>query len=87
MLCVAFPKAILNLIQGLSLHVGDVKAIMLIDSLHEDLLYKIASPNRGFVLWERGIISPLGLDRLAGAVFKARAKEDRVYGKSAYQGG
>lgn len=60
---------------------------MLIDALHEDLLYKVASPGRGFVLWGRGIISPLGLDRLAGALFKGRTKEDRVYGKSSYQGG
>lgn len=60
---------------------------MLIDALHEDLLYRVAAPGRGFVLWGRGIISPLGLDRLAGALFKGRTKEDRVFGKSSYQGG
>lgn len=60
---------------------------MLIDALHEDLLYRVSNPGRGFVLWGRGIISPLGLDRLAGALFKGRTKEDRVYGKSSYQGG
>lgn len=60
---------------------------MLIDALHEDLLYRISEPGRGFILWGRGIISPLGLDRLAGALFKGRTKEDRVYGKSSYQGG
>lgn len=60
---------------------------MLIDALHEDLLHRVAAPGRGFVLWGRGIISPLGLDRLAGALFKGRTKEDRVYGKSSYQGG
>lgn len=60
---------------------------MLIDALHEDLLYRVAAPGRGFVLWGRGIISPLGLDRLAGALFKGRTREDRVYGRSAYQGG
>jgi len=68
-------------------HPKDIAGIMLIDALHEDLLYKIASPSRGFFLWAWGIISPLGLDRLAGALFKGRTKEDRVYGKSAYQGG
>jgi Region of unknown function (DUF2417) len=68
-------------------HVRDIKGIMLIDALHEDLLYRIASPSRGFVLWGRGFISPLGLDRLVGSLFKGRTKEDRVYGKSAYQGG
>lgn len=60
---------------------------MLIDALHEDLLYRVSNPGRGFVLWGRGIISPLGLDRLAGALFKGRTKEDRVYGRSSYQGG
>jgi len=60
---------------------------MLIDALHEDLLHRVAAPGRGFVLWGRGVLSPLGLDRLAGAMFKGRTKEDRVYGKSSYQGG
>lgn len=68
-------------------HPKDIAGIMLIDSLHEDLLYKIASPSRGFFLWAWGIISPLGIDRLGGALFKGRTKEDRVYGKSSYQGG
>ena len=68
-------------------HPKDIAGILLIDSLHEDLLYKIASPSRGFFLWAFGIISPLGLDRLGGAIFKGRTKEDRVYGQSAYQGG
>lgn len=39
------------------------------------------------MLWLRGIISPLGLDRVPGAVFKGRTKEDRVWGWSAYQTG
>lgn len=60
---------------------------MLIDALHEDLLYRVSNPGRGFILWGRGIISPLGFDRLAGALFKGRTKEDRVYGKTSYQGG
>jgi pimeloyl-ACP methyl ester carboxylesterase len=68
-------------------HLRDVHGIMLIDALQEDLLYQVGSPGRGFILWARGIISPLGLDRLAGALFKGRTREDRVYGQSAYQGG
>jgi hypothetical protein len=70
-----------------SRHNGDVNGILLIDPLHEDLLYKLASPQRGFRLWAWGIISPLGLDRIAGALFKGRTREDRVYGRSAYQSG
>lgn len=60
---------------------------MLIDALHEDLLHRVAAPGYGFALWGRGILSPLGLDRLAGALFKGRTREDRVYGQSSYQGG
>ncbi|KAL8944178.1 MAG: hypothetical protein Q9216_000602 [Gyalolechia sp. 2 TL-2023] len=70
-----------------SRHVRDVHGLFLIDGLHEDLLHRIASPSRGFILWARGIISPLGYDRLFGAMFKGRTREDRVYGKSAYQAG
>jgi hypothetical protein len=70
-----------------SRHPRAIAGMMFIDGLHEDLLYRIGSPGRGFFLWGRGIISPLGLDRLAGALFKGRTKEDRVFGKSSYQGG
>ncbi|PGH07217.1 hypothetical protein AJ79_06321 [Helicocarpus griseus UAMH5409] len=70
-----------------SRHTRDVAGLMLIDAVHEDLLPEIGKPGRGFVLWLRGIFSPLGLDRLAGAIFKRRTREDRVYGKRAYQGG
>lgn len=70
-----------------SRHGRDIKGLLMIDPLHEDLLYKVGSPGRGFALWGQGILSPLGLDRLPGALFKGRSREDRVYGKSAYQGG
>jgi pimeloyl-ACP methyl ester carboxylesterase len=70
-----------------SRHGHDVSGLLLIDPLHEDLLYRIGSPNRGFLLWAWGVISPLGLDRLPAALFKGRTREDRVYGRSAYQGG
>ena len=70
-----------------SRHKEEVRGIILIDALHEDLLYTIASPARGFLLWARGIISPLGYDRLFGAIVKGRKREDRVYGCAAYQNG
>ncbi|KAJ9302374.1 hypothetical protein DTO271G3_1240 [Paecilomyces variotii] len=70
-----------------SRHLRDVQGLFLIDPLHEDFLSQIGKPGRGFLLWVRGIISPLGLDRLAGAIFKGRTREDRVFGQSAYQGG
>ncbi|OAF61437.1 hypothetical protein VC83_02193 [Pseudogymnoascus destructans] len=68
-------------------HGKDVMGLLLIDPLHEDLLHRLASPHRGFFLWLRGILSPLGIDRLSGAIFRGRSREDRVYGWSAYQGG
>ncbi|KAJ5038752.1 uncharacterized protein L3040_006432 [Drepanopeziza brunnea f. sp. 'multigermtubi'] len=70
-----------------SRHGGDVQGLLLIDPLHEDLLYRLGSPHRGFLLWAWGIISPLGLDRTPAAIFKGRTREDRVYGRSAYQNG
>ena len=70
-----------------SRHVGDIHGIFLIDPLHEDLLHRIGAPGPGLMLWVRGVISPLGWDRLPPAIFKGRSREDRIYGKSAYQGG
>lgn len=68
-------------------HFRDVAGIMMIDPLHEDLLHRLASPGRGFLLWAWGVISPLGIQRLGGALFEGRTREDRVYGRQAYQGG
>ncbi|KAL2859936.1 uncharacterized protein BJX67DRAFT_392190 [Aspergillus lucknowensis] len=70
-----------------SRHLLEVEGIFLIDTLHEDYLSDVASPSRGFALWIRGILSPLGIDRILGAIFKGRTREDRVYGRSAYQTG
>ena len=70
-----------------SRHLKQVTGIMLIDPMHEDLLHRIGSPGRGFILWAYGVLSPLGLERLAGAMFKGRTRQDRVYGRNAYQNG
>ncbi|KAI1447961.1 hypothetical protein F5Y02DRAFT_376824 [Annulohypoxylon stygium] len=66
---------------------ADVKGLLLIDPLHEDDLDGVGAPGRGFLLWVRGILSPLGLDRIPGSLFRGRTKEDRVWGQSAYQTG
>lgn len=68
-----------------SRHLFEVKGIFLIDAMHEDFLDRLGRPGRGFLIWLRGVLSPLGLDRLAGAIFKGRSREDRVFGRSAYQ--
>ncbi|TVY49337.1 Uncharacterized protein LOCC1_G000716 [Lachnellula occidentalis] len=68
-------------------HGREISGLLLIDPLHEDLLHRIGAPSRGFTLWAWGIISPLGLERLPGAIFKGRTREDRVYGRATYQNG
>lgn len=70
-----------------SRHPRIITGMLLIDPLHEDLLYRLAQPGRGFLLWAYGVISPLGLERVFGALFAGRTREDRVYGKYAYQSG
>ncbi|PWY86844.1 hypothetical protein BO70DRAFT_311688 [Aspergillus heteromorphus CBS 117.55] len=70
-----------------SRHLLEVSGILLIDPTHEDYLSNVGSPGRGFFLWLRGVFSPLGLDRLAGAIFKGRTREDRVHGRSVFQTG
>ncbi|UKZ73183.1 hypothetical protein TrVFT333_000824 [Trichoderma virens FT-333] len=68
-------------------HSHDVRGLLLIDPLHEDLLGPGAAPGRGFWLWLRGAISPLGLDRIPGALFRGRSSRDRIYGRSSPQTG
>ncbi|KAF3762391.1 hypothetical protein M406DRAFT_294077 [Cryphonectria parasitica EP155] len=70
-----------------SRHGVAIKGMVLIDPLHEDLLDRIGEPGRGFMLWLRGIISPLGIDRLSGALFRGRDSLDRIWGIVSYQGG
>ncbi|KAI5366312.1 Putative alpha/Beta hydrolase [Septoria linicola] len=65
----------------------EVVGIMLVDALHEDLLSQLASPTTGFYIWGWGVISPLGLRRIFGAIFGGQTRDDRVYGKSAFTGG
>lgn len=70
-----------------SRHGRDIHGLLLIDPLHEDLLGRVASAGRGFLLWTRGILSPLGLERLPGAIFRGRTGEDRLWGRSSWQSG
>lgn len=68
-------------------HGHEIDGMLLIDPLHEDLLGDVASPSRGFLLWVRGAISPLGLDRIPGAIFRGRSSKDRIYGRASQQSG
>ncbi|KAL2182721.1 hypothetical protein L209DRAFT_767992 [Thermothelomyces heterothallicus CBS 203.75] len=70
-----------------SRHGDDVRGILMIDPLHEDLLSRVGTPGRGFSLWIRGVISPCGIDRLLGALLGGRRSADRVWGRSSYQSG
>lgn len=69
-------------------HGSAVKGLVLVDPLHEDLLPRaVGRASTGFWLWLRGVLSPLGLDRIPGAVFRGRTSRDRVYGRAAWQSG
>lgn len=70
-----------------SRHGTQVRGILMIDPLHEDLLSRVGYPGRGFNIWLQGAISPLGLDRLFGALFRGRNSQDRVWGRAAFQSG
>ena len=62
-------------------HGSEVRGLLLIDPLHEDLLDDVGGAGRGFGLWVRAALSPLGLGRVPGALFRGRTREDRVWGR------
>ncbi|KAK1781126.1 hypothetical protein QBC45DRAFT_390905 [Copromyces sp. CBS 386.78] len=70
-----------------SRHGQEVRGLLMIDPLHEDLLYRVGGPGRGFRLWLQGVLSPCGLDRIPAAILRGRSARDRIYGGSAYQSG
>ncbi|KAK0656115.1 hypothetical protein B0T16DRAFT_29070 [Cercophora newfieldiana] len=70
-----------------SRHGQEVKGILMIDPLHEDLLSRVGSSSRGFRLWFQGVISPLGLQRNLGALIRGRTAADRIWGRASYQSG
>jgi pimeloyl-ACP methyl ester carboxylesterase len=69
-----------------SRHTSQIKGLLLVDTIPESLIPQIFTPGRTFLLLLRGIISPLGIDRLSGWVFKHRSRQDRVWGVSAWRG-
>ncbi|KAK3354156.1 hypothetical protein B0H65DRAFT_1968 [Neurospora tetraspora] len=70
-----------------SRHGQEVRGLLMIDPLHEDLLGRVGAPGRGFRLWLQGVLSPCGLDRIPAAILRGRSSRDRIYGRSAYQTG
>jgi pimeloyl-ACP methyl ester carboxylesterase len=68
-----------------SRHTSQVKGLLLVDTIPETLIPKIFTPTRTFVLLLRGIVAPLGIDRLSGWIFKHRSREDRVWGVSSWR--
>jgi pimeloyl-ACP methyl ester carboxylesterase len=66
-------------------HTSQVKGLLLVDTVPESLIPKIFTPRRTFLLLLRGIISPLGMDRLAGWIFRRRSQQDRVWGVSSWR--
>jgi pimeloyl-ACP methyl ester carboxylesterase len=68
-----------------SRHTAATKSLLLVDAIPEDLIPKFFTAKRTFILLIRGLISPLGIDRLAGWIFKGRSMEDRVWGRSSWR--
>ena len=66
-------------------HTSQVKGLLLVDTVPESLIPKTFTAGRTVVLLLRGIISPLGIDRLAGWIFKHRSRQDRVWGVSSWR--
>ena len=69
-----------------SRHGDEVRGLLMIDPLHEDLLSRVGNPSRGFLLWLQGFISPLGLNRNFGSLFSGNAA-DRTWGRSSSRSG
>jgi pimeloyl-ACP methyl ester carboxylesterase len=66
-------------------HTSKVKGLLLVDTIPESLIPNVFTSGRTFILLLRGIISPLGIDRLSGWIFKHRSREDRVWGVSSWR--
>ncbi|WBW74238.1 vacuolar membrane hydrolase, implicted in protein catabolism or lipid metabolism [Schizosaccharomyces osmophilus] len=61
-------------------HIGEVKGMLLIDSGSVQSLQRSGGFSNRFLLFVRGWLSPLGINRLFGTVFLGRNRKDRVYG-------
>jgi pimeloyl-ACP methyl ester carboxylesterase len=61
-------------------HTTQLKALLLVDTLHEDLLYEQSSAWSGFLYWLRGMISPLGIQKLVGWIFNHEGPKSRIFG-------
>lgn len=68
-----------------SRHTSQVKGMLFVDGLPSTLIPSVFTPTRTFVLLLRGLISPLGIDRLSVWIFKRRSRIDRVYGVSSFR--
>jgi pimeloyl-ACP methyl ester carboxylesterase len=66
-------------------HTPQLRGILLIDALPSTLIPAYFTPTHTFLLLLRGILSPLGVDRLSGWIFKHRTREDRVWGVSSWR--
>jgi hypothetical protein len=63
-------------------HGHDVAGLLMMDPLHEDLLFRVGNPSVGFRWWVRGALAPLGLGRIPG-FWRGETPRDRVAGAAA----
>lgn len=63
-----------------SRHSAQVKCLLLVDTLHEELFYRRNTQWKGFKLFVGGVWSTLGLDNLGGLIFYGQGPWSRAYG-------
>jgi pimeloyl-ACP methyl ester carboxylesterase len=68
-----------------SRHTSQVKGILFVDGIPSTMIPTVFTPTRTFILLLRGIISPLGIERLSGWIFSHHSRIDRVYGASSWR--
>lgn len=61
-----------------SRHISSIQSILLVDTLHEDVLRRTVGPiSRGFGLWVRGMVSPLAIQRQFSWILHGRGSTYR----------
>lgn len=59
-------------------HISSIHSIMLVDTLHEDILRRTIGPiKRGFGLWLEGMLSPLAIERQLSWIVHGYGPSDR----------
>jgi pimeloyl-ACP methyl ester carboxylesterase len=61
---------------------NQVHSLLLVDALHEDLLYRKSSSWQGLKYWVEAVVAPWGLQNIAGWLVGHEGPADRIYGEA-----